>query len=199
MLTQHTALFGNDTGIRRALDRIEEGRARRQLPESMLKLLVAPSAPLVIGGDLTGHPVPNALRGELAFLEGVKTLSIVGNFEPPGLNLAGTFSYADPESATRGVQNLQNLRATLDRYAPFLALVGIPNPVRTLQATPNGKDATFMLGADGQAVAVLLDDAAASLTRTLRAQLTGQRSELLPWLVDHLERARQARRDLVPE
>jgi hypothetical protein len=159
VLTQKTALFGNDTGIRRALDRIEEGRARRQLPENMLKLLVEPSAPLVIGGDLTGHPIPNALRSELAFLEGVKTLSIVGNFDPPGLNLAGTFSYADPDSAVRGMQQLLNLRATLDRYAPFLAIVGIPNPIRALSATPNGNDGSFVLAADGQAVAVLLEKA----------------------------------------
>lgn len=173
VLTPHTALFGNDTGIRRALDRIEEGRARRQLPENMLKLLVAPSAPLVVGGDLTEQPVSNALRGELAFLEGVKTLSIVGNFEPPGLNLAGTFSYTDAESANRGVQNLLNLRATLDRYAPFLALVGIPNPVRTLQATPSGKDASFMLGADGHAVAVLLEKAVELAGVMQKAQAAG--------------------------
>jgi uncharacterized membrane-anchored protein YjiN (DUF445 family) len=42
------------------------------------------------------------------------------------------------------------------------------------------------------AVAVLLDDAAAAVTRTLRAELTGERAELLPWLVDRLDRARQA-------
>jgi hypothetical protein len=173
VLTQKTALFGNDTGIRRALDRIEEGRAKRQLPPNMIKLLAEPSSPLVIGGDLTGHPVPNALRGELAFLEGVNTLSIVGNFEPPGLNLAGTFSYVDSESAARGVQNLLNLRATLDRYAPFMALVGIPNPVRSLEATPNGKDASFVLGADGAAVAILLEKAMDLLSVMQKSQAQG--------------------------
>jgi uncharacterized membrane-anchored protein YjiN (DUF445 family) len=42
------------------------------------------------------------------------------------------------------------------------------------------------------AVAALLDDAAAALTRTLRAELTGERGELLAWLADRLDRARQA-------
>lgn len=42
------------------------------------------------------------------------------------------------------------------------------------------------------AVAGLLDDAAASLTRTLRAELAGERSELLAWLAERLERARRA-------
>jgi uncharacterized membrane-anchored protein YjiN (DUF445 family) len=41
-------------------------------------------------------------------------------------------------------------------------------------------------------VAALLDDAAAALTRTLRAELTAERSELRTWLVERLDRARLA-------
>jgi len=39
------------------------------------------------------------------------------------------------------------------------------------------------------AVAALLDDAAAALTRTLRAELASERSELRAWLVERLDRA----------
>jgi len=42
------------------------------------------------------------------------------------------------------------------------------------------------------AVAVLLDDAASALTRTLRAELADEGSELLAWLTERLERARRA-------
>jgi len=42
------------------------------------------------------------------------------------------------------------------------------------------------------AVAALLDDAAAALTRTLRAELASERSELRAWLVERLDRARLA-------
>jgi len=45
---------------------------------------------------------------------------------------------------------------------------------------------------EAPAVAALLDDAATALTRTVRAELAGERSELLAWLVDHLDRARLA-------
>ena len=38
----------------------------------------------------------------------------------------------------------------------------------------------------------LLQDAAAVLTRTLRAELAGERSELLTWLTERLDRARVA-------
>jgi uncharacterized membrane-anchored protein YjiN (DUF445 family) len=45
---------------------------------------------------------------------------------------------------------------------------------------------------EAPAVAALLDEAATALTRTLRAELADERSELLAWLADRLDRARQA-------
>jgi uncharacterized membrane-anchored protein YjiN (DUF445 family) len=44
---------------------------------------------------------------------------------------------------------------------------------------------------EAPAVAALLDEGAAALTRTLRVELTDPRSELLAWLADRLDRARQ--------
>ena len=45
---------------------------------------------------------------------------------------------------------------------------------------------------EAPAVAVLLDEAAAALTRTLQTELADESSELLAWLADRLDRARQA-------
>ena len=45
---------------------------------------------------------------------------------------------------------------------------------------------------EAPAVAALLDDVAAAITRTLRTELAGDRSELLAWMADRLDRARQA-------
>jgi len=165
VLTAKTALIGNDTGMRRALDRIDEGRVRRQIPAYMEKLLNTPGVPLVAGADLTSSPLPDAARQELKFLDGVKTLSLVGNFESPGLNLAGTLTYSDPAAATRGAQNLVMLRSTLERYAPFLALLGFGQPVRKLEAQPKEAEVAFVLGVDGAAVAALLDKAQDLLIR----------------------------------
>ncbi|HEY3501016.1 MAG TPA: hypothetical protein VGK73_40260 [Polyangiaceae bacterium] len=159
ILTPRTAFIGNDTGMRRALDRIEEGRARRQLPPYMDKLLAASNAPLVGGADFTSSPLPDAARQELAFLDGVKTLAVVGNFEEPGLNLAGTLSYADEAAAQRGAQNLVSMRSSLERYAPFLALLGIAQPIQKLEVRPQGTELEFVIGVDGTAVAALLEKA----------------------------------------
>lgn len=157
VLTARTALVGNDTGMRRALDRIEEGRARRQIPAYMDRLLSTQNAPLVAGADFTSHPLPDATRRELPFLDGVETLALVGNFEEPGLNLAGTLTYSEPAAAERGAVNLVNLRVTLERYAPFLALVGIAQPIRKLEAQPKQSEVSFVVGVDGVAVAALLE------------------------------------------
>jgi hypothetical protein len=164
VLTSRVALFGNDVGVRRAIDRIEEGRAKKQLPSYMTELLATPNAPIVIGGDLTSNPVPEAAREELTFTEGLETLAVVGNFEDPGLNFAGTLSYGDTNAAQKGSQNLLAMRAMLDRYAPFLALMGIPQPIRKLEAQPKEKTVSFVMAVDGAAVAVVLDKAEELMT-----------------------------------
>jgi len=159
VLTPRTALCGNDTGMRRALDRIEEGRARRQLPPNMEKLFLDPKTPIVAAADLTSSPLPDAARREAPFLDGVKTISLVGNFDAPGLNLAGTLTYADEAAAARGAQNVAATRSMLDRYAPFMAIFGIAQPIKQLQAEAKGADVTFVVAADGVAIGALLDRA----------------------------------------
>ncbi len=89
VLTSHTVLLGDETGIRRALDRIQEGRVSQQMPDWFKKLLDTPNAPFVAGFDLRTHPVTDAMRQQLPFLEGMETARMLGNFQPPGVNLAG--------------------------------------------------------------------------------------------------------------
>jgi len=48
-------LLGNETGMRRALDRIRDGRVRREVPEWMTNLMANPQASMVFAGDLTNN------------------------------------------------------------------------------------------------------------------------------------------------
>jgi hypothetical protein len=159
VLTAKTVLFGNETGIRRALDRIQEGRARRRLPPWMIELVDKPAAPLVLGADLTSQPLPRAAKSELPFLDGVNTLNLRGNFDPPGLNLAGTMTYDGEAAAKRGAGRMLELHGRLSGYAPLMALIGLPQPVKRLDARAEEDQVRFVMGVDGQAVAVLLDKA----------------------------------------
>ncbi len=155
VLTTRTALFGNQTGIRRALDRIKDGTAKRELPAWAGQVL-AQTAPFSFGSNLKDNPVPNALRSKLTFLDGVETLAVVGNFAPPGINLAGTLVYPDEEAAKVGASKVGETRALLDGYAPLLALLGIPKPVQKLEADAIGKEGHFVAGIDAVAVSTLL-------------------------------------------
>ena len=157
VLTDNTVLFGNDTGIRRALDRIREGRVKRQTLPWMDKLLSNETAPIVAGADLRAQAIPEAASGNLAFLSGLETMAFVGNFADPGINLAGTLVYGDEAGAKLGADNVQSLAQKLGTYGTLLALVGIPQPVRQLQAEAKGKEAAFVLGLDAAAIGALLD------------------------------------------
>ena len=158
LLSDHTALFGNDTGIRRALDRVREGRVRRQTLPWMDKLLDGEKdAPIVAGADLRAQAIPEAASRNLAFLNGLETMAFVGNFNDPGVNLPGTLVYGDEAGAKQGEQNVQALAQKLGTYGTLLALVGVPQPVRQLQAEAKGKQAAFVAGLDGAALLQLLD------------------------------------------
>jgi hypothetical protein len=52
---------------------------------------------------------------------------------------------------------VQALSQKLSTYAPFLALIGIPQPVRKLEAEANGKEAAFVVGLDAGAISALID------------------------------------------
>jgi hypothetical protein len=156
ILTTHTALFGNQTGIRRALDRIKEGTAKRELPGWASKVLTQQNVPFAFGSNLKENPVPNALRSKLPFLDGVETLAVVGNFASPGVNLAGTLVYPDEAAAKTGAGKVAETRAMLDTYTPFLAILGIPQPVRKLDADAVGKEGHFVAGIDAVAFSALL-------------------------------------------
>src|SRR5262249_29139257 len=56
VVTAHTLLVGNETGMRRALDRIRDGRVRREVPDWMTKLMDNPQASMLLAGDLTNQP-----------------------------------------------------------------------------------------------------------------------------------------------
>jgi hypothetical protein len=84
-------------------------------------------------------------------------MAFVGNFSDPGINLAGTLVYGDEAGAKQGADNVQSLSQKLGTYGTLLALMGIPQPVRQLQAEAKGNEAAFVMGLDAAAIGALLD------------------------------------------
>jgi hypothetical protein len=164
VLTAHTALFGNETGMRRALDRMSDGRVAREVPGWAIDLLDRPTAPLAGAIDLKSNPLSAAAVGSAPFLAGLERVRVIGNFRPPGINLAGTAVYSDNAQAAQGAQTLTQLNSYLASWSLFAALLGIPQPVRQLDCKPNGPTVEFVMGLDSQAVVALLEQLARVVT-----------------------------------
>ncbi|MBM4362460.1 MAG: hypothetical protein FJ104_07245 [Deltaproteobacteria bacterium] len=156
VLTPRVVLFGNETGIRRALDRLAEGRLAHDVPAWVDDLFRTPGAPVAAAFDLAGQPPVRALVQQLPFLQGLRTARVLGNLQPPGLNVAATATYQDAAAADAGVRSLLTLYGQLRSYSFFLSLAGIDNPVQRLEAQPVGADARVVAALEGRAVEKLL-------------------------------------------
>ncbi len=157
VLTERTVLLGNETGIRRALDRIKEGRVKRSLPDGFEELAKTPNAPVVAAFDLRAQVMSDAVRGQLPFVVGLETARMLANFEEPGLNIAGTLTYPDNAQAEAGTQSLRSLASNAQSFGWLINLVGIPQPIKKLEAETNDRESKFVAALDGDAVAELLD------------------------------------------
>jgi len=153
ILTAHTALFGNEVGMRRCLDRISDARVADDLPPWVKELMVTPSAAFAFGGDLSGNAVTATLPRRLALLEGASQLRAVGNFTPPGVNLAGTIQHADPTAAHHSATALLEVGGSVNVYAQLL---GLGQPIRKLETQAVGNDAQLVLAVDAAAIKVLM-------------------------------------------
>jgi hypothetical protein len=158
VVTAHTILLGNQTGMRRALDRIRDNRLKRDVPDWMIKLVEQPQASLVLAGDASGRPEMNALAQTAPFLVGLSAFRILGNFQPPGLNFAGTLSYPDAQKANAGADALRNA-GQLAGALNLLAIFGLSSPLRKLEVSTQGTDTMFVSAVDGKGLADLLSRA----------------------------------------
>jgi hypothetical protein len=155
VLTPETLALGTEVGVRRVLERVEEGRVRRALPNWFETLLTEKKASLWLGIDLDAQPVPATLRTQLNFLEKLRGARILGRFEP-GLNLAGSLSYDSADSAHQALMGMNSQVSELNRAAFLLALLKVPRPLRQFDAEESGKKVDFVAEADARAVAMAL-------------------------------------------
>lgn len=163
LLTNQTVLFGNQMGMRRAIDRVRRGKLDRSLPNWLESQLKNSQAPIVAGINLKENPLSAATRNDLPFLNGMATLGLLANFEEPGMNLAGTAQYDDEGAARLGAQNLEAFDDYLQSMGWVMALFGVAQPLRSLTAEAQGSEARFVAQIDGAAVDRLLIQADALL------------------------------------
>jgi hypothetical protein len=170
-LTSRTLLSGNETGMRRALDRLRFKRLGRSVPEWMIALSETEGSSFVVAGDFgataalapaspeqkppfdpgpTGsaaEPVLEAAAASFPFLSGLRALRLLGNFLAPGLNFAGALTYVSPEKAQAGADSLRHL-AELAQWANLLTSFGFGATIAPAQIAIQEREVAFTQAVD---------------------------------------------------
>ncbi|MCC6524784.1 MAG: hypothetical protein IT373_19155 [Polyangiaceae bacterium] len=165
LLTPRAILSGNETGMRRALDRLRFGRVDHELPAWMHIILNDERAAFGVVSDMSGQPAVAAAQGELPFVAGLRYVRVLGNFEPPGSNIVGTLTYGDGDAAVQGAEQLRNV-ARLNYVLGVFSAFGFGGRPPELTVALAGRDVGFATSLDGSMVGFLID-MASQLTRSL--------------------------------
>lgn len=147
ILTPHTVLSGNETGMRRAVDRLRRDKLERSLPKWMADLSGTPGAAFTVAGDFGGQSAVDAATQKMPFLVGLQKFRTVGNFKDPGMNLAGSFTYADTPSAAAGAVQLADLQK-LTGFMSLLSSLGLMGTVPTMHVEQRENDLAFTMPVD---------------------------------------------------
>ncbi|WP_394839758.1 hypothetical protein LVJ94_22995 [Pendulispora rubella] len=125
VLTSHTLLAGTETGIRRALDRIKEGRVKRSIPEWMITTIETQGAEGAVAADFAAQNLANLSAGPLRldWLKGLQKVRVIGNFKEPGMELAGSLTYDTAEGAQTGKRGIESAHNLATMASAFSGLV----------------------------------------------------------------------------
>ncbi len=153
VLTPHTVLAGTAAGLRLALDRIRDGRVRKELSPVMVETLATPQAAFAFAGDFAASPLAGA--GELplpTWVTAVKQVRATGLFREARLNVSGTATFGDPQSASTAAEGTRRLGVLVNT----LALTGAVPELQNLDITPEGPQIRFAFAVDEAKLRLLL-------------------------------------------
>jgi hypothetical protein len=154
VLTSKTALTGTETGIRRALDRIKEGRVKRAVPDWMLATLDTKGAAASLAADLAAQDLANITAGalQIRWLKGLQKVRVIANFQEPGMHVAGSLTYDTGENADVGAKGIQDASS----LASMLAVTGLVPRLQGLDVKVNSTSVEYKFAVDDQALRGLL-------------------------------------------
>jgi hypothetical protein len=153
VLTPKTVLAGTETGIRRALDRVAAGRVQRDIAPWMGQTLDTQGAPAALAADFGSQQVPQNTGVPLPVTQGLRSARVLANFGPPGLNVAGSLTYPDPQTATNASQAIQ----AQTKLLAFLPLFGVQ--VKQFNVAVAQNDVQITVATDDQSLRNLLQNA----------------------------------------
>jgi hypothetical protein len=147
LLSDTRAIVGTEQGIRRVLDRIRDGRVKRDIAPWMISTVETPSAALAVVADFATQPLPpEATRAiPLAFIKGLQAARVVGTFKD-GMRLAGSLTYPDPaaaETASGSVKQAMSLTKWLTMVGIKIQNIDIKSDKSDVQVSLSVDDASL--------------------------------------------------------
>ncbi len=147
VMSPKTVLCGTENAMRRALERVKDGRLKRAFFPWVMETLDTKGAAFAIVADLANQPVQPVSLGFVAitFVQGLKAARVLGDFQPPGLHVAGTATYDTEDNANAGAQNMTKLGGMANAFAKMSA--NVPQ-LRDLKIEPKKTDIQVSFAVD---------------------------------------------------
>jgi hypothetical protein len=154
LLTPRTLVVGTGEGLRRVLDRVQAGTIERAMPPWMAETLDTRGAQLAAAADFESQPVASAAieSVNLAWLKGMRMARAVGNFAPPGMNVAATLTYREPQQAQAAADGVRSVDGWLKMLGPLLGGMRLQN----LEVTTDAQDLRCKFAVDDQTLRSVL-------------------------------------------
>jgi hypothetical protein len=151
-VTDHTMAAGSESAVRRVLDRLAYYGAvapRREVADWMVAGVFTPGASYGLVADVAGIP-PAAFHGFPLppGMAGLMRATVTGDFQPPGLNVTSSLSYADPARAGAGADGLRQVAA----FVTVAGNLGAGPRIQNLAITTDGANVACRFALDDEAM-----------------------------------------------
>lgn len=163
LLSARTALAGSEGAMRRTLDRLRAGPVERSIAPWMIQTLDTPNAAFAVTADLASQSLAASAIGtiKLDFVKGIKTVRVLGAFDPPGIKVHGTVAYASAGDADAAAKSLQSTGKLLNA----LALAGVVPHLKGLNVKAVNSDVDCSFDLDRRELTSALEHAQTSLAQ----------------------------------
>ncbi|HEX4447749.1 MAG TPA: hypothetical protein VH044_13465 [Polyangiaceae bacterium] len=123
-LTAKTLIGGTTERVHRVLDRLgpSQPALQRAVPPWVASTLASQGAQFAVAADFSTQPIASAAIGSinLTFVQGLRMIRGIGDFDAPGLNVAATLTYGDATQAQSAADNMHMMDNWQKLLAPLL-------------------------------------------------------------------------------
>jgi hypothetical protein len=154
VLSSKTLVSGTGEGLRRLLDRVQAGALDRAMAPWMAETLETKGAQVAVAADFETQPIASAAIGSvrLPWLDGMRVARVIGNFAPPGMNVAATLTYGEPQQTETAADGMRSVGGLLKMLGPLLGGVRLQN----LEVTTDAKDLRCKFAVDEETLHTVL-------------------------------------------